>query len=235
MKGTKYLLLKPEFEDRSPYEIFANLQNQFGALEIANVPQPEPKLMVVPNSDTLTRARSREPVYDPISLEKEFDYFMSPKERQEAPTVQVTEAQDRFENFQEREHDEQNYGEDNVEEAPFQYDVKPELPVQEQSEVPDGDTDAEEDERDDEVFPLPVGLSLEEKERTLSRNRVSVKDLSKSFQAKIEEQNVIETPPPAKKNLTQERREKIKLSRKQSSDVDNKVWAYNCCHLYRGI
>ena len=112
--------------------------------------------------------------------------------------------------------------------------MKPELPVQEQSEVPDGDTDAEEDERDDEVFPLPVGLSLEEKERTLSRNRVSVKDLSKSFQAKIEEQNVIETPPPAKKNLTQERREKIKLSRKQSSDVDNKVWAYNCCHLYNG-
>ena len=75
------------------------------------------------------------------------------------------------------------------------------------------------------MFPLPVSASLEEKDRTLSRNRVSVKDLSKSFQAKIEEQNVFETPLPVKKNLNQEVREKIKLSRKQSSDVDNKVWA----------
>ena len=103
IKGGKFLQLKPEFEDRSPYDIFAKLQNEFGALEIANVPQPEPKLMVVPNTDTLTRARSREPVYDPISLEKEFDYFLLPKEREKAPALNETHAQDCYESEKERE------------------------------------------------------------------------------------------------------------------------------------
>ena len=90
IKGNKFLQLKPEFEDKSPYEIFSLLQNEFGALEIANVPQFEPELMVVPKTDTLTRARSREPVYDPISLENESDYFLTPKQKQDPPIIEVT-------------------------------------------------------------------------------------------------------------------------------------------------
>jgi hypothetical protein len=92
-------MLKPEYDDRSPYEIFSLLQNEFGALEIANVPrfepefEPEPELMVVPKTDTLTRARSREPVYDPISLESECDYFLTPKPRRVLPILTVNEAE----------------------------------------------------------------------------------------------------------------------------------------------
>ena len=93
IKGSKFLLLKPELEDKSPYEIFSLLQNEFGALEIANVPQFEPELLVVPKTDTLTRARSRDRVYDPISLEKEFDYFMTPKQKQDPPMIQVSEPE----------------------------------------------------------------------------------------------------------------------------------------------
>ncbi len=88
-------MLKPEYDDRSPYEIFSLLQNEFGALEIANVPhyEPEPELMVVPKTDTLTRARSREPVYDPISLESEGDYFLTPKPRKVLPTLIVNDPE----------------------------------------------------------------------------------------------------------------------------------------------
>lgn len=41
----------------------------------------------------------------------------------------------------------------------------------------------EEDERDDEVFPLPENP---EKTRTMKRHPVSVKDLSKSYEKQIE-------------------------------------------------
>jgi hypothetical protein len=69
--------------------------------------------------------------------------------------------------------------------------------VQEQvAELPvaaaDADLDDEAAERDDQVLPLPRPVAGNpEKERTLSRSRVSVKDLSRTFEEKMEK------PPPA--------------------------------------
>ena len=64
------------------FEIFS-LLNDSG---IESAARTDPELMVVPKTDTLTRARSRQPVYDPVSLENESDYFMTPKFREEAAT-----------------------------------------------------------------------------------------------------------------------------------------------------
>jgi hypothetical protein len=74
---------------------------------------------------------------------------------------------------------------------------------------------AEEDEQDDEVFPLP---NASEKERTLSRNRVSVKDLSKSFEEKIEKTTIEESK--TRKKFDQRRPDKKKTSGKQSNVSD---------------
>ena len=53
--------------------------------------------------------------------------------------------------------------------------------------LPDGHE--EEDERDDEVFPLPDKPGSD-KFQTLNRSRVSVKDLSKTFEQQIEQTGV---------------------------------------------
>ena len=86
IKGSKYLQLKQEFDGLTGFEILSILQNELHSIEVDNFPQPEPEpepepeLMVVPKTDTLTRARCRAPVYDPVSLESESDYFLTPKQ-----------------------------------------------------------------------------------------------------------------------------------------------------------
>ena len=84
IKGNKYLQMKQEFDGLTGFEILSLLQNEFRAAEVEHRPEPEPELkpefMVVPKTDTLTRARSRAAVYDPVSLESESDYFLTPKQ-----------------------------------------------------------------------------------------------------------------------------------------------------------
>ena len=61
--------------------------------------------------------------------------------------------------------------------------------VEAANDKPDANVEEEEDERDDEVFPLPAKQGSQ-RDRTLARSRVSVKDLSKTFEQQIEQTGV---------------------------------------------
>ena len=73
-------------EGKTGFEILCHLGNEQDAVDFGNVAlSDQSELMVVPKADTLTRARSRQSVYDPVSLENESDYFLTPRIRETAP------------------------------------------------------------------------------------------------------------------------------------------------------